>query len=99
MPRLLNASAVRYFSRPYAFRTITIAVMMAAMPEKIAPTTKYGPKIDECHIGWIVIANTHDTTVCTEIATGITRIAITEIARSRRCHWCGAPVQPSERRE
>jgi len=30
---------------------MAIATMMAAMPEKIAPTTKYGPKMLECHIG------------------------------------------------
>ena len=72
--------------------------MMAAMPEKIAPTTKYGPKIVECHIGWIVIAKTHDTTVCTETAIGMTRIAMTPIARSSRCHCCGVPVQPSASR-
>src|SRR6266540_4025887 len=39
-PRLLKCTGCRYRSSEYTFRTITIAMMIAAMPEKIAPTTK-----------------------------------------------------------
>jgi hypothetical protein len=41
------------------------------MPLKIAPTTKYGPKIGLCHMGTRVMARVHETTVCTETAMGM----------------------------
>ena len=41
-----------------------------AMPEKMAPATKYGPKMLECHMGTGVMAKSQETMVCTETATG-----------------------------
>jgi iron complex outermembrane receptor protein len=38
-----------------------MATMSAAMPLKIAPTTKYGPKIGLCHMGTSVIASVQET--------------------------------------
>src|SRR4030095_2207881 len=54
--RLSQWIGSRYCSRWKYFRIKTIAINSAAMPEKMAPTTKYGPKIVLCHIGMIVIA-------------------------------------------
>ena len=34
-----------------------------AMPEKMAPATKYGAKIAECQPGMMVIAKSHETTL------------------------------------
>src|SRR5207247_2090743 len=39
------------------------------MPLKIAPATKYGPKIAECHIGTSAIEKSNDTIVWTDTAT------------------------------
>ena len=76
---------------------MAMAMMIAAIPEKSAPTTKYGPKIVECHIGCTVMANTHDTTVCTLTAMGMTMTAITPMAMPRMRRWRGVPVHPSAR--
>src|SRR5262245_39768514 len=65
------------------------------MPEKIAPTTKYGPKMVECHIGITVIAKSHDTIVWTETATGMMISAMIEMAFSRRIHSRSVPRHPS----
>jgi hypothetical protein len=35
----------------------------SAMPEKIAPTTKYGARIVECQPACIVVDRIHDVTV------------------------------------
>ncbi len=63
--------------------------MIAAVPEKIAPITKYGPKMVLCQPGRSVIPKTHDTTVCTEIATGMMMTAIAPSARARRRRCAG----------
>ncbi len=65
------------------------------MPEKIAPTTKYGPKIVLRHIGISVIAKSHDTIVCTDTATGMMMSAMIEMAFSRRTHSRSVPRHPS----
>jgi hypothetical protein len=75
----------------------TIIATMAAMPEKMAPATKYGPKMVECHIGWIVMEKTKETTVWTEMAMGITSTAMIAIARFRTFCWRALPVQPRAR--
>ncbi len=49
---------------------ITIAV-----PEKIAPATKYGAKIVVCHPGITLIAKSHDTTEWTETTSGVAKAA------------------------
>ena len=46
-------------------------VMTIATPEKIAPATKYGAKIVLCHPGSCAMAKSHDTTLCTEITSGV----------------------------
>ena len=78
-------------------RISTIAISSAAMPEKIAPTTKYGPKIVLRHIGISVIAKSHDTIVCTDTATGMMMSAMIEMAFSRRIHSRSVPRHPSAR--
>jgi hypothetical protein len=75
-----------------------MAMMIAAIPEKIAPTTKYGPKMVECHMGWTVMAKTQETTVWTETAMGITRTAMAAMRVSRMCFCLSVPVHPSARR-
>src|SRR5207245_8067716 len=65
------------------------------MPLKIAPATKYGPNIVECHIGTGAIEKSKETIVCTDTATGMIAIAMIDIADSRRCHCFGVPCQPS----
>ena len=72
-----------------------MAMSSAAMPEKIAPTTKYGPKIVLRHIGMTVMAKSHDTIVCTETATGMMMSAMMEMAFSRRTHSRSVPRHPS----
>ena len=63
--------------------------MIAAVPEKIAPITKYGPKIVLCQPGRSVMPKTHETTVCTEIATGMMMTAIAPSARARQAAVLG----------
>ncbi len=72
-----------------------MARIRAAMPLKIAPTTKYGPKIVECHMGTGVMAKSQETMVCTETATGTMTMAMMCMAISRRCHCRGVPCHPS----
>jgi len=76
---------------------INIAMISAAIPEKIAPTTKYGPKIVLCHMGWSVMENTNDTTVCTETAIGTTRIVMIPMPRCSTAICLSLPVHPSAR--
>jgi hypothetical protein len=73
-----------------------MAVMMAAMPEKIAPTTKYGPKIVLCQPGRIVMPKIRDTTVWTETAMGMISTAMMPIPRSRRFRCASVPRQPND---
>jgi hypothetical protein len=46
-------------------------VITIAMPEKIAPATKYGGKIVVCQPGTIDTAKSKLTTVCTETTSGV----------------------------
>src|SRR5512141_1166243 len=57
-------------------------MMSAAMPLKIAPATKYGPNIVECHIGTGAIEKSHDTIECTDTPPG--PIASAPISRARQ---------------
>ena len=77
-------------------RSAAIAMIRPAMPLKIAPATKYGPKIVECHIGTGAIEKSNDTMVWTDTATGMIAIAMICIADSRRCH-CFGRAAPAER--
>ena len=67
----------------------------AAIPLNMAPATKYGPKIVECHIGTGAIEKSNETMVWTETATGMIATAMIVIADSRRCHCVGVPRHPS----
>ncbi len=68
------------------------------MPLKMAPDTKYGPKMVLCHMGAMLMAKSHATTVWTEMATARMLHALSFMARSRACHWRSLPTQPSESR-
>ena len=57
-------------------RSAAIAMISPAMPLKIAPATKYGPNIVECHIGTGAIEKSNETMVWTETATGMIAIAM-----------------------
>ena len=72
-----------------------MARINAAIPLNIAPITKYGPKIVECHMGTSVIEKSQETMVCTETATGTMAMAMICMAISSRCHCRGVPCQPS----
>ena len=75
---------------------IAITKISAAIPLKIAPATKYGPKMVLCHMGAIAMAKSQATTVCTETATARMMQAISFMARSSACHSRSLPVQPSD---
>ena len=64
-------------------------------PLKIAPATKYGPKMVECHMGTGAIEKSKETMVWTETATGRMAIAMICIADSSRCHCFGVPCHPN----
>ena len=66
-----KCSLVKKSSSLYATVNRTIAINRVAKPEKIAPTTKYGPNIVECHPTLHVMLIIQETTVWTDIATGI----------------------------
>ena len=93
----MNTRSVRKRSRARPRRNSAIAIISTAMPEKIAPTTKYGPKIVLFQPGVRVIAKSQDTIVCTETATGMIATARMRIPHSRLCHCCAVPRQPSAR--
>src|SRR4029453_14932316 len=62
-------------SRPKAVRQITISVSTIAIPEKIAPATKYGGKIVVCQPGTTAVAKSILTMVCTDRTRGGARPA------------------------
>lgn len=72
---LSKCQSVRYFSRPKIFRIGTMSVITMAIPEKMAPATKYGAKIVECQPGLTDIAKSHETTECTENTSGVAKAA------------------------
>ncbi len=48
----------------------------------MAPATKYGGKIVECHPGVMPTAKSNDTIVCTEMTSGVARPASSRYAIS-----------------
>ena len=63
--------SVMYASSPNAHRSGIMIVITRATPLKIAPATKYGAKIVECHPGTIERAKSHETTECTDSTSGV----------------------------
>src|SRR5262245_10463602 len=61
LPRFWKCSGCRYSSRWRTFLSAAMAMIRAAMPLKIAPATKYGPNIVECHIGPGAMESSNDT--------------------------------------
>ncbi len=55
-------SRVIYFSKENIFLIGTTKVITIAVPEKIAPATKYGAKMVVCQPGRILMAKSHETT-------------------------------------
>ena len=45
-------------------------------PERIAPATKYGAKIELCQPGTIAMAKSHETMLCTDTTSAVIRPAI-----------------------
>ena len=74
-----------------------MAMVRAAIPLNMAPTTKYGPNTVECHPGTTAIAKSQDTIECTETATGMIATVMIVMAVSRQCHSRGVPCQPRAR--
>ena len=56
-------------------RAMIISVSTMAMPEKIAPATKYGGKIVACQPGITAVAKSQLTMVWTETTSGVARPA------------------------
>jgi len=51
------------------------SVITIARPEKIAPATKYGGNIVVCHPGVFAIAKSQETTLWTDITSGVAKHA------------------------
>ncbi len=93
---LSKCSLRRYASRWNALRTGTSTVMTIAMPEKIAPATKYGAKIVVCQPGTIDVAKSQDTTLCTESTSGVDSPDRCRTVRAQWRHCSPEPRQPSD---
>ena len=81
------------------FRIGMAIVNTIAMPEKMAPATKYGGKIVVCQPGTSAIAKSKDTTECTESTSGVANAARNRYARVKCRHSRSELRQPSERIE
>ena len=57
--------------RPKTARSGIASVSTIAKPENSAPATKYGGKIVEWQPGVLPIAKSSDTTLCTEMTSGV----------------------------
>src|SRR3972149_12285559 len=85
---------VMYCSSPIALRATMVSVNTIAIPEKIAPATKYGGKIVVCQPGITDVAKSMLTMECTENTSGVASPAKSRYTVSYRCHVRDEPVQP-----
>ena len=83
---------------PNTARNGTHSVSAIANPESSAPATKYGGKIVECQPGVLPTEKSSETTLCTEMTSGVASPAINRYAVSKRCQWRASPRQPSASR-
>src|SRR5690606_30687729 len=68
-----------------------------AKPEKMAPATKYGGKMDACQPGTSAIAKSNDTTECTDSTSGVENAARNRYAFAKCRHSRSLLRQPSDR--
>src|SRR5512146_2792350 len=73
-----------------------ISVSTIAMPEKMAPATKYGGKIVACQPGITAVAKSQLTIVCTEMTSGVPNPASMRYTTSYLCQVRYDPFQPSD---
>ena len=57
-----------------------------AKPEKMAPATKYGGKMEACQPGVSAIAKSKETTECTESTSGVLKAARNRYAFAKWRH-------------
>src|SRR2546421_139857 len=73
------------------------ATTLHATSAQMAPATKYGGKMVECHPGTMATAKSKLTTVCTDTTSGVANPASSKYAVSYRCQCRADPRHPIAR--
>ena len=96
LARLSRCHGVMKPSRLSSRRIGISSVSTIATPDRIAPATKYGAKIVLCHPGSCAIAKSHDTTLCTEMTSGVARPASSRYIIWKWRHCSSVPYHPND---